>query len=95
MNDMRILASGLCLCLACLSVQAASPRNRQPPAASTSLTATQQTGVRAPLIDRGLHLTDFPNMQPRPDLHAKLAMVSDFIQNSPVDGQPATEKTEV
>jgi hypothetical protein len=76
-------------------VQAASPRNRQPLAASTSLTATQQIGVRAPLIDRGLHLADFPNLQPRPDLRARLAMVSDFIQNSPVDGQPATEKTEV
>ena len=34
-------------------------------------------------------------MQPRADLRDKLAHVSDFIQNAPFDGQPATEKTEV
>ncbi len=92
---MRILAGGLCLCLACLTLQAASPKNRQPLPAGASLTAPQQTGVQVSLIDQPLHLSDFPNMAPRPDLRSKLAMVSDFIQNAPEDGKPATEKTEV
>ncbi len=34
-------------------------------------------------------------MEPRADLRSKLTMVSNFIQNSPSDGQPGTEKTEV
>ena len=34
-------------------------------------------------------------MEPRADLRAHLSRVSDFIQNAPNDGQPATEKTEV
>ena len=92
---MRIWASGLCLCLACLSLQAAPPKNHQPPEANGYITATQQTGVTVPLIDQALRLADFPNMAPRADLRARLAVVSDFIQNTPADGQPATEKTEV
>ena len=34
-------------------------------------------------------------MQPRPELKDKLAQLTRFIQNSPVDGAPATEATEV
>jgi hypothetical protein len=34
-------------------------------------------------------------MEPRPDLKDKLLHISGFIQNSPRDGQPATEATEV
>ena len=34
-------------------------------------------------------------MQPRPELRDQLAEVKDFIQNSPRDGEAATEKTEV
>ncbi|MGO8759799.1 MAG: carbohydrate binding family 9 domain-containing protein [Terracidiphilus sp.] len=40
-------------------------------------------------------MSDFPHMAPRADLRPKLAHVSDFIQNSPNDGKPATEGTEV
>ncbi len=92
---MRILAGGLCLCLACLTLQAASPKSRQPPAATGSVKAPPQTGVTVPLIDQGLHLADFAGMAPRAGLRSRLAMVADFIQNTPADGQPATEKTEV
>jgi hypothetical protein len=78
-----------------LSLQAASPKNRQPLPAGVSLTTPQQTGVHVPIIDQPLHLSDFPNMAPRSDLRSRLAMVSDFIQNAPEDGKQATEKTEV
>jgi hypothetical protein len=61
---------------------------------SPAVTA-QKKDTADPLIDRPLHLADFPDMQPRADLRATLAHVSDFIQNAPFDGQPATEKTEV
>jgi hypothetical protein len=85
----------MCLCLAGLSLQAASPKNGQPPAATGLVLVPQQTSVHIPLIDRGLHLSDFAGMTPRADLRPRLAMVADFIQNTPSDGQPATEKTEV
>jgi len=89
---MKIWASGLCLCLASGSLHAASSRNS---AATRPAVAPQRTEVNIPLIDHALHLSDFPNMAPRADLRARLAQVSDFIQNSPDDGKPATEKTEV
>ncbi|MGA9060971.1 MAG: DUF5916 domain-containing protein [Terracidiphilus sp.] len=92
---MKVWASGLCFCLACGNLLAVSGKNHRPVAANASVIAAQQTGADVPLIGQALHLSDFPNMQPRPDLRARLAVVSDFIQNSPVDGQPATEKTEV
>jgi hypothetical protein len=47
------------------------------------------------MIDRALSLADFPGMAPRPDLQVPLARVNDFTQNTPIDGQPATERTEV
>lgn len=51
--------------------------------------------TRVPLIDHALSLADFPNMQPRSELKEKLGHLTQFIQNQPVDGAPATENTEV
>ena len=51
--------------------------------------------VKVPLIDHPLTLADFPDMEPRPELKDQLAHLTNFIQNQPVDGAPATEKTEV
>jgi len=48
-----------------------------------------------PLIPDELRLSDFPGMQPRPELRDKLLQITGFIQNTPSDGQPGTEKTEV
>jgi hypothetical protein len=73
---------------------AAATKNTQQTAAKPA-TAAQRVDVTVPLIADGLRLSDFPNMEPRPDLRDKLGEVKDFIQNSPFDGQPATEKTEV
>jgi hypothetical protein len=51
--------------------------------------------VKAPLLKAPLRLADFEGMAPRPELRDQLAMVTDFIQQVPRDGQPATERTEV
>ena len=48
-----------------------------------------------PLIADPLRLSDFAGMAPRAELRDKLGEVADFIQNTPNDGKPATEKTEV
>jgi len=53
------------------------------------------TDFRVPLLKEPLRLADFPKMQPNPDLKDTLAHVTGFIQNTPTDGQPATEQTEV
>lgn len=58
-------------------------------------TAASFNNVSVPMVDRDLSLADFPGMAPRPDLQIRLARVNEFIQNTPSDGQPATEKTEV
>jgi hypothetical protein len=92
---MKTWVSGFLLCLACGSLHAAAPWTSHQNAAKPKVAAAQKSETADPLIDRPLHLTDFPNMQPRADLRARLAHVSDFIQNTPFDGQPATEKTEV
>jgi hypothetical protein len=91
---MRGWTIGLGLFLACGSIPAAATKN-SPQAAAAATAAAQQTDVTVPAIADGLHLSDFANMEPRPELKDKLGEVTGFIQNSPSDGQPATEQTEV
>ncbi len=47
------------------------------------------------MLDHGLTLADFPNMEPAPALHGKLAHVAELSQNQPFDTKPASERTEV
>ena len=51
------------------------------------------TDVKIPLLPRAVRLSDFEGMEPRAELRGKLAEVSGFVQNSPKDGQAATQKT--
>ncbi len=51
--------------------------------------------VKVPLIQKPLTLADFAGMKPRPGLAETLGEATGFIQNTPFDGQAATEKTEV
>jgi hypothetical protein len=92
---MRTWTCGILLCLASVNLLAAAPKTSHQTLAKSPAVTAQKKDTADPLIDRPLHLTDFVNMEPRADLRDKLAHVSDFIQNSPFDGQPATEKTEV
>jgi hypothetical protein len=94
-NGMRVLANALGLCLVFGNLHAATKKIEQPIVSKLSAGASGLTDASVPLIEQGLHLADFPNMEPRADLRLQLTMVSNFIQNAPVDGQPATEKTEV
>jgi hypothetical protein len=48
-----------------------------------------------PQLDEGIHLNDFADMAPRPEIRQKLLHISGFVQNTPNDGKPATEDTEV
>jgi hypothetical protein len=50
---------------------------------------------RVPLLTEGVKLSDFVGMKPRPELKDKLLKITGFIQNSPSDGKPASEETEV
>ena len=66
------------------SVVSQEPPKAQPP-----------SDYKVPLIAEGLKLSDFVNMAPRAGLRDQLQEISGFIQNTPRDGQPGTEKTEV
>ncbi len=50
---------------------------------------------KVPLLTEGLKPSDFAGMAPRPDLKDKLTRVSGFVQNTPSDGVPATQQTDV
>ena len=49
--------------------------------------------VTIPKIDQELHFADFEQMQPSTELAGRLAMVENFVQSSPSDGSPSTQKT--
>jgi hypothetical protein len=51
--------------------------------------------LKVPLLDEPVRLSDFKDMQPRPELKGKLVEVTGFIQNTPKDGDTATERTDV
>ncbi len=89
-------ALGLAVCLAMLAWAPALAQNRKPTAAPAEPPKAQPLiDTKVPLIAEGLQLSDFAGMAPRPDLKDKLLEISGFIQNTPRDGQPATEKTDV
>jgi hypothetical protein len=68
----------------------------KPPLLSAQTSKTQPVrSLKVPLLAEGLRLSDFAGMTPRTELKDKLLEVSGFIQNTPRDGEPATEKTEV
>jgi Domain of unknown function (DUF5916) len=92
---MKIWVIGWSLCLACASLLADPPRRSGKANTGPAVALQSINTARVPLIEQALHLSDFPGMQPRADLLSRLALVSNFIQNQPVDGQQGTEKTEV
>ncbi len=89
----RFLAA-LILILGLLSPSLA--QKRKPASVHAQAAAAQPPiDVKVPLLSTPLHLTDFADMHPRADLRNKLVQVTGFIQNTPHDGQPATENTEL
>jgi hypothetical protein len=96
---MKLLSLGLLLCMALSAFTADAKQNSKPQnsksAAMPAAAAKTPSDARVPLLADGLHLSDFPNMAPRPELKDKLTRISGFIQNSPHDGEAPTEKTDV
>ena len=48
-----------------------------------------------PVIAQPLKLSDFTAMKPPAALEGKLLHLTGFSQNQPIDGQPASQETEV
>jgi hypothetical protein len=71
-------------CMAQESADAMQPPKERPPA-----------DFRVPLLTAPITLADFKDMEPAPELKSKLAKVTGFLQNTPNDGAPPTQKTEV
>ena len=51
------------------------------------------TDKKVSLLSRRITLADFAGMQPKPEIQDQLTEIDDFIQSSPTDGSPATQKT--
>ena len=93
---MRRIALRVVLCLTAAVLQASVPQSNKPAVFPAQAAKTlPPSGLSVPLLTEGLRLSDFAGMEPRPELKDKLLRVSGFIQNSPRDGHPATETTEV
>jgi hypothetical protein len=75
----------------------ASPAQDHQPAGSQAAQPKAQTDGdnRVPLLSEGLSLSDFVDMEPRPELKGRLLRISGFTQTTPRDGDAPTEKTEV
>ena len=50
--------------------------------------------AKVPILSWPISLRDFPDMEPRVGLKGQLGYLTQFIQSTPVDGTPATERTE-
>ncbi|HEY0307141.1 MAG TPA: carbohydrate binding family 9 domain-containing protein [Acidobacteriaceae bacterium] len=55
----------------------------------------QRGEVKVPMLTEAVKLSDFAGMEPRAELRNQMAEVTGFVQQSPNDGRPATEQTEV
>ncbi|HXS76092.1 MAG TPA: carbohydrate binding family 9 domain-containing protein [Terracidiphilus sp.] len=84
------MCSSIILSRSCLG-QTTTDRGsiEQPPKAQVPAYA------KVPLLGEPLRISDFSGMDPRPELKSKLVEVSGFVQNTPKDGEAATEQTEV
>jgi hypothetical protein len=92
LNPQRKTLACFALCWWLPSAAAAAQNNKL--TVSTTLPVPEAPAdKKVALLTRGVHLADFDGMQPGPELQGQLTEVDDFIQNSPVDGKAATEKT--
>ncbi len=64
-------------------------------AAGPGLARADRPLVEIPRIDTAPRLEDFLDMAPPAEIAASLARVGGFIQQTPEDGQPATQHTDV
>src|SRR5579859_4151481 len=92
----RALYFGLLLCALLAGARPSTAQNSKPaPVSPQPLKSQLPADFKVPLLTEGLKLADFAGMAPRPDLKDKLSKVSGFVQNTPSDGDPATQQTDV
>lgn len=91
--QLRIIGIGVALGLASVMASASQKSKTEANAAQPKVQAAMD--ARVPQIAEPLRLSDFAGMAPQPELKDKLVEIKDFIQNSPRDGEAATEQTEV
>jgi hypothetical protein len=93
---MQFRAWEAAVCLLMIAAPILTAQGNRPTAFPTHALQTQPvSGLKVPLLAEGLRLSSFAGMTPQPELKDKLLEIHDFIQNSPRDGEAATEKTEV
>src|SRR5580704_2364204 len=88
----RALFLGLLLCVPLLCGQRSAAQNSKPTAVSPQIPkAAPPSEFKVPLLTEPLHLSDFSGMEPSPAIKDKLATVTGFVQNTPNDGEAATQ----
>ena len=92
LKGMKLMAWGAALSLGLAFAANAAAQAARPAEAASAQPARE---YRVPLLTEGVKLSDFAGMKPRAELKDKLLKITGFIQNSPQDGKPATEETEV
>ncbi len=86
----------LCAFVSCSVLTQAFAKNENTPIIPAQPQRTERpSDITVPLLSEALHLSDFPSQHPTPGIREKLVKVSGFVQNSPRDGEAATEDTEV
>ena len=89
------MVRNLFLLAVCLGLFAAASAQDKGAAAAQPAKAGPSIAKQVPQIDAPLRLDDFSGMAPSAALKDKLLRIGDFIQNTPSDGKPATQQTEV
>ena len=77
-----------CILTAALCVLALSPTSAFARSKDEALT------VHVPRVERAPALEDFLGMEPANGMGAQMVKVTDFVQQEPTDGDPATQRTE-
>jgi hypothetical protein len=96
LESMKLKALGIVVCLGMIACASSAAQSNKPGVTPAQIPKAQPAReYRVPLLTEGLKLSDFAGMKPRPELKDKLLKITGFIQNSPSDGKPATEETEV
>ncbi len=95
-SGIRALFSGLLLCVPLLCGQHSLAQTGKPTAVSPQVPkSAPPSDFKVPLLTEPLHLSEFHGMEPEAAIKDKLASVTGFIENTPNDGEPATQRTDV
>jgi hypothetical protein len=93
---MKLAALAVVVCMGMIACAASLAQSNKPAGPPAQVPQAQpKREYRVPLLSEGLKLSDFAGMKPRPELQDRLLKITGFIQNSPSDGKPASEETEV